>query len=133
LKKGINRGKWSEAEEHMLVEGYNKYGEKWRKISDLIGTRDNMQIFHHFKKLKYFSTTTNYFNEGQPVHVSGTWAQMETIKLLEGVDLYGKLQYEKIAAHIGTRNSNQVMHHLKYHNQTWKLNKERKLGQKCKS
>ena len=48
-----NIGRWSEEEHILFLKYYNIYGKKWKKISNLIKTRNLIQIRSHAQK--YFN------------------------------------------------------------------------------
>ena len=53
---GGNIGRWTEQEQNAFVEGLQKYGKNWKKISQLVKTRSLTQIRTHAQK--FFKKTT---------------------------------------------------------------------------
>ena len=104
--KDYASGRWSELEELMLVEGFKKFGPQFREISEFMGTRTSVQVLHHYKQLKHYSATPNYFNNKSLV--SGRWTLDERKKLKEAIELFGKNSILKIAQFVGTRSEGQV-------------------------
>jgi len=85
----------------MLIEGYKKFGLNFREISEYMGTRTSVQVLHHYKQLKNYTATKNYFNKKSSV--SGFWTLEERKKLKEAIELFGKYALVEIALHVGTR------------------------------
>ena len=45
-----NTGRWSEEEHHKFLEGILEYGNEWKKVQNLIGTRSSTQARSHAQK-----------------------------------------------------------------------------------
>jgi hypothetical protein len=64
LSKSPSRGKWSAEEDDLLREAVEKYGGKnWKKISDLLVGRTDVQCLHRWQKVL------------RPGLVKGPWTQ----------------------------------------------------------
>eukprot|EP01080_Neovahlkampfia_damariscottae_P001965 gene1965-1473_t len=60
INPGIIKGNWSQKEENQLIESVSKYGESsWKKISEEIKGRTDIQCRHHFYHLKRGNNTNN--------------------------------------------------------------------------
>ncbi|KAF9992523.1 hypothetical protein BGZ79_002990 [Entomortierella chlamydospora] len=70
----------------------------WKKIASKVRTRNAGQC-----RVRFFGVMHN--------GMAGSWTAIETERLLEGYKLYGR-QWNKVAAHVGTRSPHQV--HVKY-------------------
>ncbi len=68
----------------MLVEGFKKFGPQFRVISEYMGTRTSVQVFHHYRQLKHSSAAPNYFNN--KCLVRGFWALEERKLLKEAIE-----------------------------------------------
>jgi hypothetical protein len=79
----------------MLIEGFKKFGPRFREISDFMGTRTYMQVLTHYRHIKRYGASQNFFNS-QSVR-SGLWTTEEKYRLKEGVVLYGKDSLTKLA------------------------------------
>lgn len=52
VSKSPSKGKWSPEEDDMLREAVEKYGGKnWKKISDLLAGRTDVQCLHRWQKV----------------------------------------------------------------------------------
>ena len=72
------RGNWTIEEDELLREAVKKYGGRnWKKISDLIKDRTDVQCLHRWQKVL------------RPGLVKGPWTSEEDDKVLELVKKWG--------------------------------------------
>lgn len=50
LSESTNGGRWSTEEHRLFLEGLALYGKEWKKIEEIIKTRDSAQIRSHAQK-----------------------------------------------------------------------------------
>jgi SHAQKYF class myb-like DNA-binding protein len=75
--KGSKVGRWTLQEHKKFLEGYAIYGRNWKKISEMIGTRSNVQCRthaqKHFKRLGMKpSKKLRYTNSGKLIEDEST-------------------------------------------------------------
>lgn len=71
----------------MLIEGFKSLGANFKAISEFMGTRTYIQVLTHYRQLKSYGASPNFFNNHNVK--SGLWTTEEKSKLKEAVDLYG--------------------------------------------
>ncbi|GFH58433.1 hypothetical protein CTEN210_14909 [Chaetoceros tenuissimus] len=100
--KNTKIGKWTDEEHRLFLEGLELYGKgEWKKITSHVQMRTYKQVIRHARN--YFEKTNNTS--------TGKWTDEEHHLFLEGLELYGKGEWKKIASHIRTRTSQQVTNH----------------------
>ena len=102
----LNKGKWTDEEHRLFVEGLELYGKgKWKKITSHVRTRTYSQVTNY---------ASNYFAK-QASGNNGKWTDEEHRLFLEGLELHGKRQWKDIASHVQTRTSTQVVTYAQYY------------------
>ena len=92
----FNKGKWSPAEDDQVRSYVAKFGEKkWKKISDLMSTRNPLQCLHRWTKIL------------KPGMIKGPWTIEEDQKLAQWVRVYGANKWSLAARMIPGRNGKQ--------------------------
>ncbi|KAF7724182.1 hypothetical protein EC973_001254 [Apophysomyces ossiformis] len=87
LQPNLKRGPFSEEEIKLLRQGYEKYGNQWRRIAaEFLPTRSPRRLANEW--------TTS----ADPRLTKGPWTEDEDRLLLRGVDQFGTKAWSKIAA-----------------------------------
>lgn len=62
IENGVNEGRWDENEHLKFIEAINRYGNEWKEVQRLVGTRSSSQVRSHaqkfFFKLKAFKDSS---------------------------------------------------------------------------
>ncbi|GFH47115.1 hypothetical protein CTEN210_03589 [Chaetoceros tenuissimus] len=96
----LNKGKWTDKEHRLFVEGLELYGiEDLKKIASHIKTRTNYQVRYYADK--YFSSV------GIMKTNTGEWSAEEHNRFLEGLEQHGR-SWKHVASHVKTRTYAQV-------------------------
>lgn len=95
IMKIKNRRKWSQDDDHKLLQLARRYKEKnWKEISNRFNNKNPLQCFSRYKRIK-------------PGIIKGSWSKEEDEHIVNMVNLYGK-SWSKISKLLGTRNGKQI-------------------------
>lgn len=93
--KNKQRHTWKPDEDAQVLDLVSKYGQKWKKISDIMGRRTAKQI------------RDRYLHKLRPTIQKNCWTMEEDHLLLILHDKYGS-KWSRIVQHMPTRTENQV-------------------------
>ncbi|TBU00968.1 Myb-like protein [Hamiltosporidium tvaerminnensis] len=92
----INKGRWSEKEDNLLLKGVEMYGtRRWNKISQIVATRSESQC------------RERYVNVLDPNISHERWTQKENDYLLYLISIHGDKKWSFISSIMGNRTDNQ--------------------------
>jgi SHAQKYF class myb-like DNA-binding protein len=83
---GLNNGRWSIDEHRKFIMGLFQYGNNWKEIVKLVGTRSTAQARSHCQK---------FFSKLHKIHIEGISEEMCNVKYLN--DMYMNKLSEKEA------------------------------------
>jgi SHAQKYF class myb-like DNA-binding protein len=76
LLQGLNNGRWSIEEHRKFIMGLFEYGNNWKEVIKLVGTRSTAQARSHCQK---------FFSKLHKVHIEGITEEMCNIKYLHNL------------------------------------------------
>ena len=125
---GSTKGRWSEDEHKLFLQGLEQHGRKWKKIAAVVETRTKGQVHTHaqtyFAKLERLERSAKTKETDQlevedesrarsnssTKQKSGGWSEDEHKLFLQGLEQHGR-KWKKIAAVVGTRTRGQIQSH----------------------
>ena len=112
----VNSGKWTPAEEELLLQAINKYGKSWFQGETHIKTRSGQQAHYKWKSisrsLTYLEEEKRFIKEKVTNVNLGKLTPAEEQLLIQAVNKYGK-SWVQVEAYIKTRSALQA-------NRKWK-------------
>ncbi len=142
---------WTTEEHNLFLQGYLLYGKCWIEIAEVVRTRNAYQVCSYATWLESHGCLPRLppiQNAAKPIPIKaaettqkstagelnkGVWSGVEHNLFVEGLGLHGRGNWSKIAKHVKTRSSTQVISHARYYFRKMEKYNEEVSGTKRKA